>query len=99
MVQKKRLLFEVSALKKNYGDNQALNIKRLEIHPGTIYGVTGSFGSGKTRLSKSLRTYATPQFPRKSGLRSSKNEKVFAPPFLRVFLLRRPPIIVHIPPL
>ena len=50
MVQKKRLLFEVSALKKNYGDNQALNIKRLEIHPGTIYGVTGSFGSGKTTL-------------------------------------------------
>ena len=50
MVQKKRLLFEVSALRKNYGDNQALNIKRLEIHPGTIYGVTGSFGSGKTTL-------------------------------------------------
>ena len=50
MVQKKRLLFEVSALKKNYGDNQALNIKRLEIHPGTVYGVTGSFGSGKTTL-------------------------------------------------
>jgi ABC-type multidrug transport system ATPase subunit len=50
MVQKKRLLFEVSALKKNYGDNQALNIKRLEIHPGTIYGLTGSFGSGKTTL-------------------------------------------------
>ena len=50
MVQKKRLLFEVSALKKNYGDNQALNIKRLEIHPGTVYGVIGSFGSGKTTL-------------------------------------------------
>ena len=50
MVQKKRLLFEVSALKKKYGENQALNIKRLEIHPGTIYGVTGSFGSGKTTL-------------------------------------------------
>ena len=50
MVQKKRLLFEVSSLKKKYGENQALNIKRLEIHPGTIYGVTGSFGSGKTTL-------------------------------------------------
>ena len=51
MVQKKRLLFEVISLKKNYGDNQALDIKRLEIHPGTIYGVTGSFGSGSFILS------------------------------------------------
>jgi ABC-type multidrug transport system ATPase subunit len=50
MRQKKRLLFEVDALKKTYGDNQALNIKRLEIHPGTIYGFTGSFGAGKTTL-------------------------------------------------
>ena len=60
MVQKKRLLFEVSALKKNFGDNQALNIKRLEIHPGTIYGVTGSFGSGKTTLLNCLSALDSP---------------------------------------
>jgi len=50
MEQKKRLLFEVNSLKKFYGDNLALKVNKLEIHPGTIYGVTGSFGSGKTTL-------------------------------------------------
>ena len=50
MVQKKRLLFELNSVKKVYGDNLALKINRLEIHPGTIYGITGSFGSGKTTL-------------------------------------------------
>ena len=50
MAQKKRLLFKLNAVKKSYGENTALLINKLQIHPGTIYGVVGSIGSGKTTL-------------------------------------------------
>ena len=46
----KRLIFKVEGLKKSYGSIDALNIKKLDIHPGTIYAVVGSPGSGKTTL-------------------------------------------------
>ena len=50
MAQKKRLLFKLSSVKKSFGANTALVINKLQIHPGTIYGVVGSIGSGKTTL-------------------------------------------------
>ena len=50
MSQKKRLIFKVENLEKNFGSNEAINIGRLDIHPGTIYGVIGNVGSGKTTL-------------------------------------------------
>ena len=50
MSQKKRLIFKVENLEKNFGSNEAINIGKLDIHPGTIYGVIGNVGSGKTTL-------------------------------------------------
>ena len=46
----KRLIFKVDALKKSFGSIDALNIKKLDIHPGTIYAIVGPPGSGKTTL-------------------------------------------------
>ena len=50
MAQKKRLIFKVENLEKTFGSNEAINIGKLDIHPGTIYGVIGNVGSGKTTL-------------------------------------------------
>lgn len=50
----KRLIFKVDRLKKNYGSLEAINIKKLEIHPGTIYALVGPPGSGKTTLLEIL---------------------------------------------
>ena len=49
MAKIKRLIFEISNLHKNYKSYSALKLK-LDIHPGTIYGVVGTIGSGKTTL-------------------------------------------------
>ena len=54
MNQNKRLVYEVKDLKKVLGNRTILQISRLEIHPGTIYGIVGSVGSGKTTLLKIL---------------------------------------------
>ena len=50
----KRLIFKVDRLKKNYGSLEAINVKKLEIHPGTIYALEGPPGSGKTTLLEIL---------------------------------------------
>jgi ABC-type sugar transport systems, ATPase components len=50
MNEVKRLIFKVEDLKKAYGSSEVLNIKKLEIHPGTIYAIVGPPGSGKTTL-------------------------------------------------
>ena len=50
----KRLIFKVNHLKKNYGSLEAVNIKKLEIHPGTIYALVGPPGCGKTTLLEIL---------------------------------------------
>ena len=44
----KRLIFSIKSLKKNFGSVEALNIKKIDIHPGTIYALVGPPGSGKT---------------------------------------------------
>ena len=43
MSQKKRLLFKLNAVRKSYGKDTALVINKLQIHPGTIYGVVGNW--------------------------------------------------------
>ena len=50
MSEQKRLIFKVDNLKKGYGSHIVLKIRKLEIHPGTIYGLIGPIGSGKTTL-------------------------------------------------
>ena len=50
MAQTKRLIFSVTGLEKSFGSNNVLTVKKLEIHPGTIYGVIGTVGSGKSTL-------------------------------------------------
>ena len=50
MIQTKRLIFKVNDLEKSYGSYLAIKIGKLEIHPGTIYGIVGTVGSGKSTL-------------------------------------------------
>jgi len=50
MAQMKRLIFKVNDLEKDYGSYNALKVKKLDIHPGTIYGIVGTVGSGKSTL-------------------------------------------------
>lgn len=45
-------IYEILNLKKSFGKYTALNIGRLQFHRGTIYGVVGPIGSGKTSLFK-----------------------------------------------
>ena len=54
MAQNKRLIFKVNGLEKDYGSYQALKVKKLEIHPGTVYGIVGTVGSGKSTLLKCI---------------------------------------------
>ena len=54
MAQTKRLIFKVTDLEKSFGSNNVLKINKLEIHPGTIYGVIGTVGSGKSTLLDAL---------------------------------------------
>ena len=51
---KKRLVYELKKIKKVYHNNTVLNIKHLQFHPGTIYGIIGTMGAGKTTLLKLL---------------------------------------------
>tara|TARA_Y100000591_G_C21812665_1_gene688829 strand:+ start:214 stop:975 length:762 start_codon:yes stop_codon:yes gene_type:complete len=50
MEYKKRLIFKINKLKKDYKSNNILKINKLDIHPGTIYGIIGTVGSGKSTL-------------------------------------------------
>ena len=50
MSKMKRLIFKVSDLEKEYKSTSAFSLKKLESHPGTIYGIIGNVGSGKSTL-------------------------------------------------
>ena len=50
MKNNKRLIFKINNLEKIKNNNNILNVRKLEIHPGTIYGIVGPVGSGKTTL-------------------------------------------------
>ena len=43
-------IYDVQGVKKSYGNHTILNIRRLEFHRGTIYGIVGPIGSGKSTL-------------------------------------------------
>jgi len=48
------LIYELKDLKKVSGQRTILQIKKLQIHKGTIYGIIGPVGSGKSSLLKQL---------------------------------------------
>ncbi len=50
MASTKRLIYKVNELTKDYGSYNVLKINKLDIHPGTIYGIVGTVGSGKSTL-------------------------------------------------
>lgn len=52
MNPRSKLIYRIENLKKKYGERIVLQIGRLQFHPGTIYGVIGPIGSGKTSLLK-----------------------------------------------
>ena len=52
MNQRSKLIYRIENLKKQYGERTVLQIGRLQFHPGTIYGIIGPIGSGKTSLLK-----------------------------------------------
>ncbi|MFQ5486207.1 MAG: ATP-binding cassette domain-containing protein [Desulfobacterales bacterium] len=54
MSQKTKLIYEVKDLKKVYDNRIVLQIGRLQFHPGTIYGIIGPIGSGKSTLFRIL---------------------------------------------
>ncbi len=55
MDQKKtKLIYEVRDLTKTYGSRTVVQIRQLQFHPGTIYGIIGPVGSGKSTLLRIL---------------------------------------------
>lgn len=52
MNSRSKLIYRIENLKKKYGERTVLQIGRLQFHPGTIYGIIGPIGSGKTSLLK-----------------------------------------------
>jgi len=46
------LIYELKGLRKTYNDQTVLNIGRLQFHRGTVYGIIGPIGSGKSTLMK-----------------------------------------------
>ena len=54
MAAQKRLIFEIKNLNKTINGEQVVNIRKLEFHPGAIYGIVGNAGSGKTKLMELL---------------------------------------------
>ena len=50
MSQRATTIYNIKGLKKSFGDQPILNIRQLEIHRGTIYGMIGPIGSGKSTL-------------------------------------------------
>jgi len=50
MSQRTNSIYDIQGVKKSYGNHTILNIRQLEFHRGTIYGIVGPIGSGKSTL-------------------------------------------------
>ena len=46
------LIYELKGLIKTYNNQTVLNVGRLQFHRGTVYGIIGPIGSGKSTLMK-----------------------------------------------
>jgi len=53
-MNKKTLIYEVKNLQQVFNDRNTLQIGKLQIHKGTIYGIIGPVGSGKSSLLRHL---------------------------------------------
>lgn len=60
MSPRSKLIYKIENLKKTYGDRTVLQVGRLQFHPGTIYGLIGPIGSGKTTLFKIMAALEKP---------------------------------------
>ena len=60
MSPRSKLIYRIENLKKTYGNRTVLQIGRLQFHPGTIYGLIGPIGSGKTTLFKIMSALEKP---------------------------------------
>lgn len=60
MSQRTTAIYDIKGLKKSYEDHSILNIRRLEIHRGTIYGMIGPIGSGKSTFFNILAGFTKP---------------------------------------
>lgn len=60
MSPRSKLIYKIENLKKTYGDRTVLQLGRLQFHPGTIYGLIGPIGSGKTTLFKIMAALEKP---------------------------------------
>ena len=60
MNTRSKLIYRIENLKKQYGEYTVLQIGRLQFHPGTIYGVIGPIGSGKSSLLKIMAALEKP---------------------------------------
>lgn len=65
------LIYEIQRLKKAYRGRTVLNIGRLQIHRGTINGLIGTIGAGKTSL---LRILAGVDKPSEGSLKYDNRE-------------------------
>ncbi len=48
--KKSKLIYDIRDLSKIYGSRTVIQIRKLQFHPGTIYGIIGPVGSGKSTL-------------------------------------------------
>ncbi|MFH1850801.1 MAG: ATP-binding cassette domain-containing protein [Candidatus Neomarinimicrobiota bacterium] len=60
MNQKATLIYDLKSLKLAYGDRTVLQIGNMQIHRGTVYGIIGPVGSGKSSLLNILAGRAKP---------------------------------------
>ena len=71
------LILELKKVQKSFRGNVVLDIRHLKFHKGTIYGIVGPAGCGKSSLMKILSGYET----------SSKGEALYDnAPFSKSFL-------------
>ncbi len=60
MNHKSTLIYDLENVKLNYNRRTVLQIGSLQIHRGTIYGIIGPIGSGKSSLLKALAGQVKP---------------------------------------